>query len=308
MAENTSVEMEVNMIPACEPSSRHTTISCQVGHPSARPLTLEEISRRTWLKPSIRRADNRIEDKVIASAEGFSEAVIHQFFTAVGNGCLSVLEHCLTEYPGLAYVSDDLRDVAGREFTKISALQYAWWSGDIPMCQLIFRYLPDWMGAYQVKLLQNRQKNRFDPLFSLSKSIKAYDSYCDYCFRNPKAVVAQKSQRWQEDVGVAQSSWPAWIRYKFTEVGKDAAWPQMAIKNTYARQTTDIYRHWNDLLDSGKAMYRNKAIKPYAILYLGSHGDHPLDKFNLDAEHRELTRYRRRMGRVFKRLLVEKNL
>lgn len=78
----------------------------------------------------------------------------NDFFQYVAQGDLFSVKQCLHFNPSLPKIKGCLHDNAGREFTGITALQYAHWAKDIYMCELIASYLEPIEALEQI----NQQK------------------------------------------------------------------------------------------------------------------------------------------------------
>ncbi len=84
------------------------------------------------------------------------EKCVQAFLATVMRGDIDNAATLLGKNKQLAYASGNIVDLSGRTFSNITAFQYAVWSLDKPMCELLLEYLPTGDALYQWKALKDR--------------------------------------------------------------------------------------------------------------------------------------------------------
>lgn len=166
--------------------------------------------------------------------------------TCVMNGDIEGTKKQLEKKPELVFVQTKFSDYAGRIFPKITAFQYAIWSGDWAIWELmrdekLGSLLTDDYAAFQYYALKYQTQEvtgnngwiyKFDDL------LLAYEELWRYFDQDNKE---KRDECFIEKVGAAQKKVPAWYRQLMCNE-KSNNWTGMRLSSDSAREMTDTTR------------------------------------------------------------------
>jgi hypothetical protein len=161
----------------------------------------------------------------------------------ITEGHLEEVEKLLKKNPGLGLCRGTVKDLSNRKFTNITALQYAAWSLDLEMCDLILGYLSTHNSAIQLKALYaepgsySPYGDHYDIKPLIAKTKKFVENYNKWDY-------AQCCQYWQKEVGREQRKCPAWLIYAWSEEGKDVAWTKQDFSRKVKREYDKHRLEW----------------------------------------------------------------
>lgn len=119
-----------------------------------------------------------------------------------------------------------LIDASGRKFsTEISAFQYAYWAGDIKMCQMMLNFLDEENKSGLLELCLNQDEDGLDyqvnekiyqrvPHFDFKPLYQAYENYISFCSEVFEKKQIHDSKVWQAliqefyKIGIEQTQIP----------------------------------------------------------------------------------------------------
>ncbi len=144
-------------------------------------------------------------------------------------GNLVQVKHMLDKWPELAGRAISIKDLSERLFPSISALQYAAWALDIPMQELIKKYMPEDTVKMQMEALNDPNgevvKAGYGAHFSLDEALGQLAD-CRYKYNVHKQ--SEGDRQWC-NVWLAQRKFPAWLILMICEEGADTAWVKLAM-------------------------------------------------------------------------------
>ncbi len=174
---------------------------------------------------------------------------VTSFLTLVASGNQGHAEEMLRQDSSLALAHGTIRDLSGRTFENITALQYAAWALDRHMWTMIANYLSPEQVTEQLREAASWTNTHGvhagmpgGPLDTLITTYKKY--LADYI--DPSKSGADLCNDWRRQVGTAQFQVPAHVAQEFCEPNR-ALYPfpnfesatLSRIKNITTRQTTD---------------------------------------------------------------------
>lgn len=139
-----------------------------------------------------------------------------QFLKLVAEGEQEQCEAMLQKNRDLALFSGNLRDLSGRSFEHITALQYAVWALDFHMWTMLRKYLPDEAAAQQLSMTGSWVPTHGlhagmagGPLDKLDKALQTYITNFDAWYKASNWTAME--QCWCKQVGGAQLLLPAHV-------------------------------------------------------------------------------------------------
>ena len=208
----------VNHTPALfqpSPSKEKKTLSY--------PEQVEQMSKATQEKNSIKPEE------------------IQTLLTWVTDGHLIAVEKLLKKNVSLGVCTGTVTDRSNRTFKNITALQYAAWSLDEEMCDLMMNYMGKHNSAMQLKALYD-EPNRYSDHgthYDIKPLIEKTQTYLENYDRWNNE---QRCQYWQKEVGGEQRKCPAWLIYAWSEEGKDVAWVKQGFSKKKVKREYDKNR------------------------------------------------------------------
>ena len=170
------------------------------------------------------------------------EEDIFNLLNEVGNGHLKQVEENLKKNNALLYVMWDMVDVTGKAYKNITVLQYAFIVGDLDMCDML---LKEFKIAGEEGMIRHQLNadviKRHGGVFTLEPTLKAYKDYHD---NYNKWNDIQRKEHWCKQVGCCQQTWPAWLRYDFTEPGL-SKWVYKSVYGRPKRGHSQAITNWS---------------------------------------------------------------
>ena len=141
----------------------------------------------------------------------------------VTEGHLLEVEKLLKKNPMLALGTLTITDLSDRTFKDITILQYATWSLDSEMCELIISYAGAHDASIQMKALSKEPEyySSHGARYDMTPLITKTKNYVD---NHAKWGNKEQDRYWQKEVGGEQRKCPAWLIYAWSEKGKDVGW------------------------------------------------------------------------------------
>ena len=156
----------------------------------------------------------------------------------VTEGHLVEVETLLKKNPSLGVCTGTIKDLSDRTFKNITALQYAAWSLDREMCNVIMGYVGTHNSAIQLKALYDEPKHYSDygTHYDIKPLIEKTQKYVENCDKWWKENQAECYRYWQKEVGGEQRKCPAWLVYAWSEEGYDVAWTKQDFSRKVKRE------------------------------------------------------------------------
>ena len=135
--------------------------------------------------------------------------MLPEFLHSIGRGDQNKAEGMLKKHKQLVLLSGTLIDCAGRQFEKITGLQYAVWALDWHMWEMLKKYMSKEEIQKQLQELnQGQWITKYGKIVSweqLTEALKFYANNCD------KWDCEQSNEYWCKKVGGAQLTLPAHV-------------------------------------------------------------------------------------------------
>ncbi len=178
--------------------------------------------------PPARTAVDAIAQKSreVRQSNKVTEAEVATLLDEVGKGDLNVVCKLLKKNNALLYATGKMMDVAGKEYKEITVLQYAFIAGDIGMCKMILEEFREEEKSIVAHQLNADLINQHGGVFTLEPTLKEYQLLETNL---EKWSITERDKHWCEKIGQCQQTWPAWLRYDFTEPGMNALWYQQNV-------------------------------------------------------------------------------
>lgn len=148
---------------------------------------------------------------------------VHILLLHVVRGEIAQAKAMLMQDPGLLLEKGTVTDYSHRKFKDIYAYQYALWSLDTEMREMLLQFLPIEVAKQQLKEHEEKIHHPHGKYYSfepLKAALKAYkDNYSQWSFD-------QIVNNWCENIGEAQSDVPAWLANKYC--GSKPSWFPLA--------------------------------------------------------------------------------
>jgi hypothetical protein len=166
---------------------------------------------------------------------------------------LTKIEVMLNLTPDLAKQRGNITDLSNRQFSNISAFQYALWALDKPMWELILRYLPAEEARTQLEELENQDgaiARSFGTHFSFDDLV---DKLSYYVKSYNKSKFMENRKYCAEILGEAQKKLPAWVICMWSEKGDYVAWNRCDPYEVVWQRNIDLH-YWFKKI-TGKELY-----------------------------------------------------
>lgn len=144
-------------------------------------------------------------------------SILQQLNHNIAYGKQKKVEIMLSKNPSLALIPSDVIDCAGRHFKQITGFQYAIWSLDWYMWEMIKKYLPDEEIRRQITGLNNGAwVKEHGTQVSWQNLINALQTYLDK-YNSWSSTECEK--HWIQTVGLAQTALPAHVINEYHDHG-----------------------------------------------------------------------------------------
>ncbi|MCB1826819.1 MAG: hypothetical protein KDH94_00240, partial [Coxiellaceae bacterium] len=133
------------------------------------------------------------------------------------------------------------KDYSGREFKKISPLQFAAWAYDIEMCELLLKNMDSKIALEQINLLE-KSPEKYSPYgahFDLHSLLETMVPGGELA---ATPIIEDNDHYWQKIIGGEQRKLPAHLIWRFCQQGEN--WRKKNIPIGFERQYTKRHIHW----------------------------------------------------------------
>lgn len=181
-----------------------------------------------------------------------------EFLRHVYRGDLDQVQLYLDRKRELALINVTIKDLSGRTFNRITALQYAFWAIDLEMCSLLLRFLPREKAYEQLSEFINDQDNikphgKHFSLLNYLQVLGIYLSHYEQWMANyNKGGRELMADYWCKTVGPTEKEFPAWMIMLMSEEGKGVAWIKKDLSLGFKRD--------QKLLDSWFIFRKDKVV------------------------------------------------
>lgn len=172
--------------------------------------------------------NNNSTTNIINTSAKFQPTLVQQeelkaLLKWVVEGHLLEADKLLSKNRQLTLLEGTVTDLSGREFKNITPLQYAFWSLDVEMIEVILKYLDKGEALNQLKAFESNpgKYSQYGVHYDVRDLAKKTQEYVD---NYKKWDYEQCQNHWQKEVGGAQRMCPAWMIYGMCEEGENAAW------------------------------------------------------------------------------------
>lgn len=229
------------------------------------PILPPKVSSSTGNFWSAAAKPQSLSEQVVAMSQSVMKQINSQDLTAlfkwVTEGHLVEVEKLLQKTPKLALAVGTVKDLSDRKFNNVTALQYAAWTLDSEMCEVILKYLEPQHASMQFKTLSNepQKHSQFGACYEIEPLITKTKIYLDN-YDNWDSNKCR--QYWQKEVGGEQRKCPAWLIYAWCETGDDVAWTKRDFKRKISRQYDKNWPLWwmTENYNSGRGVGSSWAI------------------------------------------------
>jgi ankyrin repeat protein len=162
----------------------------------------------------------------------------------VTEGHLLEAEKLLSKTPQLSLMKGTVTDLSGREFKNITALQYAFWSLDVEMMEVVLKVLDKGEATSQIRAFEKTPQNysQYGVHYDVSDLVNKTNEYIQNYSRWDKE---QCENHWAKKVGGAQRHCPAWMIYGMCDEGDNAAWCKQDLLGVgKTREYKKQWTHW----------------------------------------------------------------
>ncbi len=186
--------------------------------------------------PVIQQAQNpldiiRQKSREVREKSQVTDKEVSELLKEVGKGHLAEVKQMLQSNRSLLYAQGAMVDVTDKTYKDITVLQYAYIVGDIDMCEMILEEFKKAGDEAMIRYQLNAEViQKLGGVYALKETLEAYEAYIKSFDANYNAGnYDQLKKDWCQKIGGCQKSWPAWLRYDFTQEGGDAPWCKQSV-------------------------------------------------------------------------------